>query len=201
MRIQASALIGAVALFGGLCVPLRQLSRPRPTPSPIVLDAGVVALEPDAQDAPAVASSAPADAAPESPCAVMRDKADWTRQSEGHSSHLAERPIEDAIRRYYARHVLAGGIDQRSFARHPVVFRRQGTAPGGLVERCIEEWRASDPDRVVSGGAGRFAADHPHVEVTFEFNDASDGENAYTAFVDLTTMRVAAMFHYNNFQP
>ncbi len=75
------------------------------------------------------------------------------------------------------------------------------TAPGATVAPCIDEWRAADPDGAVPGRSPRVATDHRYAEVMFEFNDAGDGENAYTAFVDVATAQVVAMFHYNNFQP
>jgi hypothetical protein len=201
MRKQALVLIGWMVLFGPFCVATRHQPPPGPLPGPTMPDAGE---ETQGLDAAVVASSTTPDAvadAPESPCDVMRATWDLTQSSDRYQSHLAELPMEEAIRRYYLRKVLARGIDERSFASHPVVFKRLGTAPGVAVAGCVEEWRAVDPTGIVPDEPPRFAADHHYAEVTFEFNDASDGENAYSAFVDVATMQVVVMFHYNNFQP
>ena len=135
-------------------------------------------------------------------CEVMRRTADWTKSTHKLAwPHLADRRVEQVLRRFYARQVLTRGIDDRSLANHPLVFERNGTAPGVTVAPCVEEWRAADPSGTVPGTSPRFAADHQYAEVDFEFNDASDGEHAYTAFVDVATLQVVAMFYYSNFEP
>jgi hypothetical protein len=200
MRERARALIGGIVLLGSLHGCTRRQSQIDPPSARPASDAGAVAL---VSAAAVVASSAVRDAAadaPESRCGVMRATGDGTRADEPWPQP-ANGPLEQAIRRFYASQVLARGVDTRSFARHPVVFQRGVTAPGATVAPCLDEWRAADPDGVIPGGSPRFATEHQYVEVMFEFNDASDGENAYTAFVDVATMHVVAMFHYNNFRP
>ncbi|MEP7123333.1 MAG: hypothetical protein ABJE95_20575 [Byssovorax sp.] len=200
MRKHAQALIGGMVLLGLLHGCTRRQSQLEPPPTPTASDAGAVAPVPDATG---VASSTVRDAAAdalEGRCDVMRRTGDATR-ADGLWPQPADRPIEQAIRRFYASRVLARRIDDRSLARHPVVFQRGVTASGVTVAPCVDEWRAADPDGIVPSGSPRLATDHQYVEVTFELNDASDGENAYTAFVDVATLQVVAMFHYNNFQP
>jgi hypothetical protein len=220
MREPLAALIMG-AVFVTSCGLLTQQRSP-PAPAPLlrpVNEAGAPSAEPDAAEAeldaaapldaaeldaaapPDAAAAAPRPRYPETPCDRMRDAADWTQSERLYVDHLPERPVEQAVRRFYERQVLAAGIDERSFARHPVVFQHLETATGDLVETCVAHWRATEPERSVPGGTTRFSPTHRYLELTFEFNDASDGENAYTAFVDLDTRQVAAMFHYNNFTP
>jgi hypothetical protein len=153
---------------------------------------------PGAESAPAPESGLPppptVESRPLGPCDAMRAEADWTVRE-------LPPPMARAIRRFYDRRVLARGIDRRTLARHPLIMARQDTAPGAAASACFGEWRAADPHGHVWGAAEGFLTDHSYAEVTFEFNDASDGENAYTAFIDTTTLEVVAAFSYNNFQP
>ena len=156
-------------------------------------------------DAAVVASSAIRDAAadePEDVCDVMRKTADMTQRSgESQGRHLADRAIELAIRQFYTRRVVARGIDNRSITRPTVEFVRWGTSPGVTVAPCVEVYRTEYPGATVPGWVPRIEADHQYAEVKFEFTDAGDGPLAYTAFVDVATKQVVAMFYYSNFQP
>lgn len=199
MGKQAQALIRAMVLLGSLYDWTRPESQPASART--VSDAGALGLR---SDAAVVASRAIRDAAPAVPegaCDVMRRTADHTRSTHRAWPHLADRRLERAIRRFYARRVLARGIDDRSLAQHPVVFERGGTAAGVTVAPCVEQWRGADPSGVVPSRALRLAADQQYAEIEFELDDASDGEYAYTAFVDVATREVVAMFYYGNFQP
>lgn len=210
MREPLAALIMGVVLFTSCCLLTQKHPPPAPAAIPLpqpVPEAGApsaaaaAGVEPDAAAPPDAAVAAPRPRYPETPCDRMRDAADWTQGERLYIDHLPERPVEEAVRRFYERQVLAAGIDERSFARHPVIFQHLETASGALVGECVAHWRATEPERSVPGGLTRFSPTHRYLELTFEFNDASDGENAYTAFVDLDTRQVAAMFHYNNFTP
>ena len=220
MREPLAALIIGLVLVTSCCLLTQKRSSPAPAPllRP-VNEAGAPSAPPDAAepepeaaaplDAPEPDAATPPDAAaaaprpryPATPCDRMRDAADWSAGERLYVDHLPERPVEEAVRRFYERQVLAAGIDERSFARHPVIFQHLETATGALVGECVAHWRATEPEHSVPGGLTRLSPTHRYLELTFEFNDASDGENAYTAFVDLDTRQVAAMFHYNNFTP
>lgn len=135
------------------------------------------------------------------PCTAMRDTGEWSEDADSTWPHLADRALERAVRRYYARQVYRRGLDDRRLGRHPLVMARGVTAGGAAVAACVAQWEHQDPRGALPGTTGRFAARHRFAEITFEFNDAGDGESAYTAFVDVKTYEVAAAFHYNNFQP
>ncbi len=138
MRKQARALIGGTLLLASLHGCTRRQTQLEPPPARTASDAGAVAVVSDAaavassaaivaSSAAVVASSTARDAAadaPEGRCDVMRATGDGTPGGAGSWPHLADRPLEQAIRRFYASQVLARGIDKRSFERHPVVFQR-----------------------------------------------------------------------------
>jgi hypothetical protein len=138
---------------------------------------------------------------PPHPCELMRRDTEVDGDVDaGAVSHLGDPLLEQSVRRYYEREVLGTGLDQRRLAQHPVVFQRGVQAPAAAAAACVEFWRAEDPAGVVPG-TPHFVTDHEYVEVAFEFNDAADGENAYTVFVDASNHSVVAGFFYNNFQP
>jgi hypothetical protein len=160
----------------------------------------VIAPEPIVLTSAAL-TDASVDAAPD-PCTVMRKTGDDSESSNRLSlPHLRPPSVERAIRKFYVREVMGRGIDDRSPSKHPLVFERGVVADAPLVAACVDEWRVADPDGVVPGGSGRFIAEHRYVEVNFEFNDASDGENGFTVFVDVKTLDVVAAFRWDNFQP
>jgi hypothetical protein len=160
--------------------------------------------------APGVCSSPTAPSTPSVPdpnvakaaaaCDAMRSAGDATLASRRAWPHLRDRRLERAIRQFYTREVLGQGIDDRRLEAHPLVLERGVTATAAAARSCADAWRAADPSGVVNV-AGAFVADHRYVEVSFEFNDAADGEHAYTVFVDVTTLEVPATFYYGNFQP
>ena len=140
-------------------------------------------------------------------CQVMRSTAHMKRSTVGWARHLADRRLEQVIRQFYTRHVVARGIDDRSLASHSLFFDPGGTAPGVAAAPCVDSWRSHGGS--VPGASYHLVAGHRYAEidVTVEHgrgcdgSDGGDGRNDYTAFVDVVTLEVVAMFYYNNFQP
>jgi hypothetical protein len=137
---------------------------------------------------PATLSAEPAD-----PCELMR------REGEEIDDPI-DPALEQSLRRYYVRAVVNAGIDSRLPDQHPLMFRWGVKAPAAAVSACVHYWRSEDPRGVVPGTL-RFFTHHDYLEVDFEFDDASDGEYAFTAFVDAKTLDVVAGFFYSNFRP
>jgi len=110
--------------------------------------------------------------------------------------HLADRRMEQAIRQFYAQHVLAAGIDRRSMARRPPTFRWAGPFPGTTVGPCVESWRTSDPEGSLPTRPPRIAADHRYAEIHFYLARHGEGDLEYETFVDVVTKQVVAMFYW-----
>jgi hypothetical protein len=187
--------LAALAVAGGCAA--------RSTPADVspAPDAPADATPPLPPDAALAVDAATLPDADNGPCAVMRRDADETNVTNRGWPHLKDRSLERAIRRFYTHTVIGSGIDDRKLTEHPVVFDQGVTAPAAAVAACVGEWTAADPSGVVPGATGPFEDGHHYAEVTFEFNDASDGEYMYTVFVDVATGHVAAAFYYGNFQP
>jgi hypothetical protein len=197
-RRSACLLLGCCALTACTAAP-----QPRPESSPTpAAPAEQRALTDSAGDAPHVAAGTEGDAGepPSGPCDVMRRAGESSETALG-VAHLENPALEGAIRRFYVRHVLGRGVDNRSLVEHPLIFDQVVTANGEPVKACVEAWRAIDPAGLLFGGTGYYLPRHNYVEVNFEFIDALDGMNAYTVFVDVATLEVVAAFRYANTQP
>ena len=97
----------------------------------------------------------------------------------------------------YSDVVYRRKLDDRAISKHPGIVQWNGFGSGENTRDCV----ASNAKFVVFGKLESIALDREYESTSLEFNDAADGESAYTFFVERATGKVRVILSYSNFQP
>ncbi len=113
------------------------------------------------------------------------------------SEEKEEARVTAKAKSIYSEFVLRRKLDDRALSKHPVLVHWQGYGSGPDTRECV----ASEAKFIVFGKPESIDLERRYEITSLEFNDAADGESAYSFFVDRATGKVSVILQYSNFEP